>query len=940
MTATMAMPTMRWCFWLLSACLLWTVRADIEVPLGIPNPTSLQNHKTFYEGSGYKHAFHWSIENAGTPNQTLHGILELNGNNMKWAWIGLGWGRTMLDAQFIVCHQLAGQSIEMHEHESTGAYKPPQYHYYGAQVTIPIRGAFNNNTLLCEFNRKTDPNDGIHINLNLNSFTDVIWAFNPNSAKNYEEKWFSYHEKDHRGAAQADLVGGSIVSIPAKSIERKQLHGFGMMAVWLGLFPFSVYYARYLRSTVGWLFVHLTLQVLGIIGIIAFFVIILTEYIALSRPHAILGLILISFIAVQLVLGICNILGLSNESLSRVRKWVRRSHNLLGAALILTAVAQVALGLETLFPWVEPRGKGAWAVFFALVAFWVTAFIGTEAFFWISVRRTDIGMPQKQMVQKSDKPFATKVERGGTSVTLTETTVPLDHTQIRPDMPRFTWATLNQAVMNGELLVVANGRYVYSIAQWMTSHPGGQLILHAVNGTDITNDYFHEAGFDAEEFVPKPEAPAQRAERTQATLHRQAASIASSEVTAGYRQSSIVQEMKLSPLMAERDWRLVVRSRRTHVHTRLAIQKLSKMLVGELVPDLDQPYANIDADAASTGRTFDPNEYRRYALVENSPITQGASIYKFRFCLLYPYDVRDGEPLGFLPGQAIEIQARINGRLITRFYSPQTDGNLSVFEIDVKIYPHGTMTQYLVKQKPGDRQFKIRGPFGTPLVNPERPLHLGSSDWVPRRLIFIAGGTGITPFLQLIKYLLLPVLEPLRVTTDYAATLEDELTLTRGDRVLVKHHYFDGWAIGVNVRTGMEGAFPLTVTSPRCSSHVSITLIHGVQTASETILGNEFIEGALLAYADCIQVHRFIADGTLPADGAATGIIYPARLGAPDLESILRQRWPLDDEQEEVERKRMFVCGPTGFDSWVVDVVSEIGVDTRCLTVLPSDRVI
>ena len=44
------------------------------------------------------------------------------------------------------------------------------------------------------------------------------------------------------------------------------------------------------------------------------------------------------------------------------------------------------------------------------------------------------------------------------------------------------------------MLVVGNGHYVYDISKWITSHPGGQLILHAVNGTDITNDYFHEAG--------------------------------------------------------------------------------------------------------------------------------------------------------------------------------------------------------------------------------------------------------------------------------------------------------------------------------------------------------------------------------------------------------------------------------------------------------------
>lgn len=403
--------------------------------------------------------------------------------------------------------------------------------------------------------------------------------------------------------------------------------------------------------------------------------------------------------------------------------------------------------------------------------------------------------------------------------------------------------------------------------------------------------------------------------------------------------------------MAEQDWKIVVRSRRTHVHTRLAIQKLSNLIVGELVPD--------DAAAVMNGgqRPFDPQEYRRYALVENSPVSPATPhIHKLRFCLLYPYDTRANEPTTFYPGQSIQLQMRINSKIVTRYYSPLVGGNLSVFEVLIKIYPGGAMTQFLSGQKPGNRQYKIRGPFGTPIVHPGRPLTLASPHrWIPKNILFFAGGSGITPFLQLLSTILMPIHEPLRVIVDYNPQLEDELELVRGDRVVIKHHYYDGWAIGINLRTGMEGAFPLTVTAPRCDLKTKITLVHAIENPAETAIGHELIEGAVLAYPSIIQVHRFISGGgAAPGDISQVGIVYNSRLTGPNLQHILRSRFgygQYEDEQhygEEHEddgegyNKKVYICGPRGFDSWIVDCLEELGgVDVgRSVVILPSDRVV
>ncbi|TPX60571.1 hypothetical protein PhCBS80983_g01725 [Powellomyces hirtus] len=953
------------------------IAADLDVPIGIPTPRAFAFSKVFYgqkvsgtspASSGYdaaaaqsgtmtpsqlQYSLFWSIDGQGTANETLHGLMELRGLNMKWAWAGLGFGKSMLDAQFIVCHQMSGNKydnpmkIEMHEHASLFKYAPPR-HLAGNQAMIPVQGAYTNNTLSCEFNRKLRPQDGEHKDLDL-GFTDVLWAFNPLSGLNPSGTWFTYHEEQHRGAINADLHGGVMWPAPTKSFRKKQMHGFGMMAIWLGLFPFGAFYARYLRSTAGWTLVHMTTQMTGVAGILVFVIIIATDWVQLSRPHAIFGLILLSFIAVQFVLGFASLLGLSNESLNNIRRWVRGTHNRLGFVLLLCSIAQVGLGLDTIYPWVEPRGRAAWAIYIGVVAFWIMLFAATELYFRKTVIRKEVKPVKYSPVnEKSDNVAMRRIGRGGTAVTLVDasaTAIPMPNTRLRPDLQMYTWDSLNQAILNGGQFVVGNGRYVYSIAEWMSSHPGGQLILHAVNGTDITNDYFHEAGFDAEEFVPKPKAPAQQSGRNQGTLPRVSTSTSATSdphVSTAFG-GSVLQEMKIAPLMDERDWKLVVKSRRTHVHTRLAIQKLSNLLVGELIPESNNSHA---ASPDSSLREFDPNEYRRYALVENTPLTPLAPIVKFRFCLLYPYDLRANEPEVIYPGQSIEICARINGKQVTRYYCPSANtGGLSMLEILVKVYPHGVMSQYLFKQKPGQRQVKIRGPFGKPLVSPERPLSLGGTDFIPKRIMFIAGGTGITPFLQLLLMTLLPVAEPLRVQVDYNAQMDDELTLRRNDKVAIKHHYYDGWGIGVNLRTGEEGAFPVTVTAPRCGPRARITLIHAINTAGESIMGSEWIEGALLAYPNVLEVHRFVADGSQPE--VPLGITYPTGLTEANLDQIVRNRFGADDEDDDEDEngsssdsRKCFVCGPPGFDSWTVDALTEVGLDMRQVVILPSDRVL
>ncbi|KAJ3048673.1 hypothetical protein HK097_010312, partial [Rhizophlyctis rosea] len=48
-----------------------------------------------------------------------------------------------------------------------------------------------------------------------------------------------------------------------------------------------------------------------------------------------------------------------------------------------------------------------------------------------------------------------------------------------------------------------------------------------------------------------------------------------------------------------------------------------------------------------------------------------------------------------------------------------------------------------------------------------------------------------------------------KVVHEYVPQLPDELGLVPGDMVELKGSYDDGWGKGRNVRTGLEGTFPM-----------------------------------------------------------------------------------------------------------------------------------
>jgi cytochrome-b5 reductase len=110
------------------------------------------------------------------------------------------------------------------------------------------------------------------------------------------------------------------------------------------------------------------------------------------------------------------------------------------------------------------------------------------------------------------------------------------------------------------------------------------------------------------------------------------------------------------------------------------------------------------------------------------------------FCFALP----DNATLDMLPGDHLYVHATIDGKAVKRPYTPSsTPGITGYFDLTVKRYETGTMSRYLHDRKVGD-QVLMSGP------NP-------GGHWVDsmaKKVGFVAGGSGITPMISIIRWML------------------------------------------------------------------------------------------------------------------------------------------------------------------------------------------
>ncbi|GAA6009190.1 hypothetical protein JCM10207_004300 [Rhodosporidiobolus poonsookiae] len=167
---------------------------------------------------------------------------------------------------------------------------------------------------------------------------------------------------------------------------------------------------------------------------------------------------------------------------------------------------------------------------------------------------------------------------------------------------------------------------------------------------------------------------------------------------------------------------------------------------------------------------LDATNWQKFKLVEKIVLSPNTAIYRF--------ELPKNHILGLPIGQHVSVSATIEGKLIQRSYTPtSSDDDVGFFDLLIKSYPTGNISKHFGQLKVGD-YVDVKGPKGQMRYAPGFAKDIG----------MIAGGTGITPMLQIIRAALKNPKDRTQLSLIYAnVNPEDILLKTELDELASKH---------------------------------------------------------------------------------------------------------------------------------------------------------
>eukprot|EP01031_Cornospumella_fuschlensis_P032263 gene32263-39020_t len=156
----------------------------------------------------------------------------------------------------------------------------------------------------------------------------------------------------------------------------------------------------------------------------------------------------------------------------------------------------------------------------------------------------------------------------------------------------------------------------------------------------------------------------------------------------------------------------------------------------DISSSLRQEESLSTANAPVDSRVLNPIEFRKFKVLEVIKLSHNTKRIRF--------EIPHARSLGLTIGKHISIQAHIDGQRVIRAYTPSSPiYTQGYFELVVKKYEFGKMSNFIHSLKVG-QEVDVRGPVGRYKYQPNQHKRIG----------MIAGGTGLTPCLQVIRTVL------------------------------------------------------------------------------------------------------------------------------------------------------------------------------------------
>merc|ERR1711990_330948 len=194
----------------------------------------------------------------------------------------------------------------------------------------------------------------------------------------------------------------------------------------------------------------------------------------------------------------------------------------------------------------------------------------------------------------------------------------------------------------------------------------------------------------------------------------------------------------------------------------------------------------ISRNQRSTPRTLgpDPNKTVSLPVIKITKVSHDTKIFRF--------GLPDGNRLGLPVGQHVNVKAKINGKLTIRAYTPiSSDDDLGFVDLLIKIYyPNekfpegGKMSQYIDNLKLGET-LDFTGPKGRLiyqkngkfLIRAEKATEPPTTITGIKNIGMIAGGSGITPMLQIVRDVFKNDQENTKISLLFANQTENDILL-------------------------------------------------------------------------------------------------------------------------------------------------------------------
>ncbi|XP_069821913.1 NADH-cytochrome b5 reductase 2 [Dendropsophus ebraccatus] len=193
---------------------------------------------------------------------------------------------------------------------------------------------------------------------------------------------------------------------------------------------------------------------------------------------------------------------------------------------------------------------------------------------------------------------------------------------------------------------------------------------------------------------------------------------------------------------------------------------------------------------------LDPSAKYPLPLIEKQEISHDTK--KFRFGLPSSEHI-----LGLPIGQHVYLSAKVNGSLVVRAYTPVSSDEVKGYvDLVVKVYyknvnpkfpDGGKMSQYLDSLKIGDT-IDFRGPNGLLVykgkgkfaIRPDKKSEPQTK--TTKHLGMLAGGTGITPMLQLIRHITQDPKDDTKCYLIFANQTEEDILVRSELETVAKNH--------------------------------------------------------------------------------------------------------------------------------------------------------